>query len=556
MVIMSEYDLLFLGGSVVDGTGSPARRADVGVRGDRVERIADGIPADGARRVIEIAGKVVCPGFVDLHSHADLLFSLGGQDSVRLLEGRVRQGITTELVGNCGIGVAPVEGDYFPGLRFLTGFITPEGVEWSWRSVAGYLSRLESAGVPLNVGTLMGHGAVRISVMGMKGENPDEVQFKAMESRIRRGMEEGAFGLSFGLIYSPGQYATTAELIRLCRVVAASNGFACFHQRSGSRELLLEAVREIIEVGRESGAAVHHSHDHAQGEAAWGLLPEVIRMEEEAIREGLDLTQDVIPYPSVCTTMLAIYPSWALAEGVDVFLVKLRDSGLRRRMKSDIDSTVPSWPPWEPGKWSLNIVRDVGWGNIFVAHVNRSRNRRYLGLSLEDLARETGKDPFDAVSDLVLDEEGILTQMLFGISGDRNTEEPLKLLLRHPSRSLVTDAWDIGKGLPHPGAYGTYPRVLGKFVREEKLFSLEEAIRKMTSLPAARMGLVDRGVVREGGFADLVVIDPARVRDTGDYLHPRTFPEGIPQVVINGRVVVDEGKWIESTAGRVLRRSN
>jgi N-acyl-D-amino-acid deacylase len=552
---MEIFDLLFRGGKMIDGTGAPARHADVGIRADRIERIASSIPAAAAARVIDLHDRVLCPGFVDLHSHSDLLFSLGTPGSVRLLEGRVRQGITTELVGNCGIGVAPLVEESFPEIQFVTGFITPDGVDWEWRSIAGYLERLESIGVPLNVGTLIGHGAVRVAAMGMRQATATGSQLARMETLIGSGLDEGAFGLSFGLIYAPGQFADTDELVRLCGVVASRGGFACFHQRSGSRELLLDSVRELIEVGDRSGAPVHHSHDHAQGRAAWDLLPEVIAMEEAAAARGLDLTQDVIPYPSVCTTMLAIYPSWALSAGVPAFLDLLREPESRARMRGDIETTAPSWPPWEPGRWPLNIVRDVGWGNIHVAHVNRERNRRWVGMNLEELGRAVGQDPFEAVSDLVLDEEGILTQMLFGISGDRETEDPLKLLLRHPTRSFVTDAWDIGKGSPHPGAYGTCPRVLGRFVRDEAVIPLEEAIRKMTSLPAARMGLTDRGAVREGSKADLVVFDPDTVRDRSDYLNPRVFPEGIDHVVINGRVVVSGGDWLESDAGRVLRRS-
>lgn len=550
---MEPFDLLFRGGLVVDGTGSPPRRADVGLRGDRIERVAPDLPAGRARKILAMEGRILCPGFIDLHSHSDLLFALGGAAGTRLLEGRVRQGITTELVGNCGIGVAPLVEQSFPAIRFVTGFITPEGVGWEWRGIGEYLNRLESIGVPLNVGTLIGHGAVRLAAMGMRAGPPTGSQFLRMEEMIEAGLAEGAFGISFGLIYPPGLYADTDELVRLCRVAASRQRFACFHQRGGGRENLLHSVREIIEVGTRSGASVHHSHDHAQGRRAWDLLPRVIAMEEEAIDRGLDLTQDVIPYPSVCTTMLAIYPSWALAEGVQPFLAKLRDPACRKRMQRDMEQADASWPPWEPHRWALNIVRDVGWENIQIAHLNRPGNRRYIGMDLARLAGVTGKDPFTAISDLVLDEDGILTQMLFGISGDRENEEPLKLLLRHPTRSFVTDAWDIGSGSPHPGAYGTYPRVLGRFAREQKLFPVEEAIRKMTSLPAARMGLSDRGVVREGARADLVVFDPVTVRDRSDYLRPRTFPDGIEHVVINGQPVVSGGKWLESKAGRVLR---
>lgn len=553
---MPRFDLLFRGGSVADGTGAPARRADVGVLEDRIEAVRPDLPAAAARQVVEIPGRILCPGFIDLHSHSDLLFALPGPAGVKLLEGRVRQGITTELVGNCGIGVAPLVGESFPAIRHVTGFITPDGIEWTWRTVGEYLDRLERGAVPLNVGTLVGHAAVRVAAMGIGQAAPTEAQFRRMEALVAAGLDAGAFGISFGLIYAPGQFADTDELVRLCRVVARHGGFAAFHQRSGSRELLLDSVREIVEVGERSGAPVHHSHDHAQGRAAWDLLPETIALEESAVARGLDLTQDVIPYPSVCTTMLAIYPSWALAHGVDGFLRRLRNPEDRARMRRDLEGTAPSWPPWRPGHWPLNIVRDVGWENVHVAHVNRPRNRRFVGMNLVELGTAAGKDPFDAVSDLVLDEEGIVTQMLFGISGDRETEEPLKLLLRHASRSFVTDAWDIGKGSPHPGAYGAFPRVFRRFVREDPILTLEEAIRKMTSLPAARMGLADRGRIREGYRADLVVLDPETVRDRSDYLEPRAFPEGIEQVVINGRRVVADGEWRDSTAGRVLRRAS
>jgi len=299
---------------------------------------------------------------------------------------------------------------------------------------------------------------------------------------------------------------------------------------------------------------VHHSHEETVGPEAWKLVEGIIRREEQASREGVDFTSDVIPYTWVCTTMLAIYPPWALEGGVEHFLDRLRDPALRARMKREVGTVVPSWPPWTGDGWIMNLAREVGWERIHVGHVNSRANQGTVMKNLEELGRLRGKDPFEAVSDLMLEEEGIVTQLIFGISGDATDDTPLVPFLAHPGRSLVTDAWDIGKGSPHPGAYGAYPRVLGHYVMERRILTLEEAIRKMTSLPASRMGLARRGVVREGAFADLVVLEPRRVRERATCADPRVYPDGIEQVFVNGRGAVRDGRLTGEQAGRVLRR--
>jgi N-acyl-D-amino-acid deacylase len=546
-------DLILRSGEVVDGTGAPRFVADVALEGERIAAVAPRLTAP-ARRELDIAGRIIAPGFIDLHSHSDLLFTLPEAAQRSLLGGRLRQGITTELVGNCGYGPAPLAPEHLPLLQKVNGFITPDDVEWSWRSFAEYLATVEQRRPLLNMAALVSHGAVRVAAMGMKPDLPTPDEYQAMARLIRESMDQGAFGISYGLIYPPGQFARTEELVKTSAWAASVGGFAAFHQRGSGASTCLEAVEEIIEVGRRSGCPVHHSHEESVGPEAWGLVERVIRREEEARREGTELSMDVIPYTWVCTTMLAIYPPWALEGGVEEFLRRLKEPLLRERMKREVGSSVPAWPPWEGDGWIMNLVREVGWDRIHVGHVNSAANQGVLMKSLLELADVRGKEPFEAVSDLMLEEGGVVTQLIFGISGDAQTDLPLLPLLTHPDRAFVSDAWDIGKGSPHPGAYGAYPRVLGKYVLERKLLSLEEAIRKMTSLPALRLGFSSRGVLREGAIADLVVFDPETIRERATCANPRLYADGIEQVFVNGSQAVADGKLTGMQAGRVLRR--
>jgi N-acyl-D-amino-acid deacylase len=547
-------DLIIANGEVIDGSGGPPIRADVGVAGDRIAAIAPHLEA-GARIRIDAAGRVVAPGFIDLHSHSDLCLTLPLARQARLLEGRVRQGITTEVMGNCGIGCAPLGGANGAELRRICGFITPDGVDWSWGSIGSYLERVDSNGVLLNVATLVAHGAARARVIGARAGRPAPDEQAAIDAQVRAAVEEGAYGVSFGLIYPPGQFADTDELVSVARAAAAESGFAAFHQRGSSLETLEPAVREIIDVGRRSGAPVHHSHVETVGPRAWPGTEQVLRMHEAARRSGLDLSGDVIPYTAVCTTMLALYPPWSLDGGVSGFLERLREPGTRRRMKEEMAEAAPRWPPWEEaGRWTMNIARECGWDRIRLAHVDGAANKRYEQMTIAGIGRARGRDPFDALSDLLLEESGVATQLIFGISGDDRQDRDLVPLLQCPDLAFVTDAWEIGKGFPHPGAYGAFPRVLGHYVRERKLLALEEAIRRMTALPAARLGLADRGMVREGFRADLLVIDAGRVGARSSFGEPRLPAVGIDEVLINGVRVVEAGRFVPAPAGRVLRR--
>ena len=497
----------------------------------------------------------MAPGFIDLHSHSDLCFTLPLHDQARLLEGRVRQGITTELLGNCGIGCVPLSATTKSDVERVCGFITPEEVSWSWQTFASYLGHLETQGVLVNVASLVAHGPLRLMAMGARSGRPDTDEQRALDRLVSQAMEEGAYGVSFGLIYPPGQFADTDELVSVTRAAAAASGFAAFHQRGSSRDTLAHAVDELIEVGRRARAAVHHSHVETVGSRAWSGTPDILAAEERAVRDGIEMTADVIPYTAVCTTMLALYPPWSLDGGVAAFLERLRDPVLRARMKREVAETSPVWPPWAgEGRFTMNIARECGWDHIRLAHVDGSGNKGYEHLTIAAIGRRRGQDPFDALSDVLLEESGVATQLIFGVSGDETIDDPLLPLLRSPRLAVVSDAWEIGKGFPHPGAYGAFPRVLGHYVRERKLFGLEEAVRKMTSLPADRLGLRDRGRVMAGCKADLVLFDPLTVADQSTFTEPRRFAAGIDEVLVNGRRVVAGREFRPQAAGRVLRK--
>jgi N-acyl-D-aspartate/D-glutamate deacylase len=546
-------DLILANGQVIDGTGRPSFRADVGILGDRIIAVEPRIQSDAPR--IDAAGRIVAPGFIDLHSHSDLCFTLPLRDQARLLEGRVRQGITTELLGNCGIGCVPLLQTTRSDVERVCGFITPDGVDWSWGSFASYLERLEAQGVLVNVASLVAHGPLRLMAMGARAGRPGADEQRALDRLARQAVEEGAHGVSFGLIYPPGQFADTGELVAVAKAAAAGSGFVAFHQRGSSRDTLLQAVGELIEVGRRARVGVHHSHVETVGRRAWSGAPEVVASHEAAARDGIEITADVIPYTAVCTTMLALYPPWSLDGGVAWFLERLRDPAIRARMKQEMAESSPVWPPWEgEGRWTMNIARECGWDHIRLAHVDGVRNKVYEQQTIAAIGRSRSQDPFEALSDLLLEESGVATQLIFGISGDEATDEPLVPLLQSPGLAFVSDAWEIGKGFPHPGACGAFPRVLGHYVRERKVLGLEEAVRRMTSLPADRLGLSDRGRVRAGCRADLVLFDPRTVADRSTFADPRRFAAGIDEVLVNGRRLVAGREFRPQAAGRVLRR--
>jgi N-acyl-D-amino-acid deacylase len=407
--------------------------------------------------------------------------------------------------------------------------------------------------VLVNVGTLTGHGAIRAYVKGFSSGLMSPEEITKMKDILGRSFEEGSFGLSSGLIYAPGMFADTNEFIELGKVTEKYNRILTSHVR-GSSETDIDAEEELIQIGEKAGCRVHRSHYEAFGKENWDKIEITLQLDEEARRRGIDFAFDMFPYTAAMTMMIAIYPPWALDGGWPQFLRRAQDPVTRKKIEHDIETVVPSWPTWVPGSWPHNLVKAAGWENIYIGYIPSEKNKAYEGLNLVQLGEKVKKPPFEAITDLMIEENGAISQLIFGVSGDRENEEPIKAIIKHPLGGYATDAVDIGRGKPHPAAYGTYPRILGRYVREEKLVTLEDAIRRMTSFPANRLGIKDRGLIAEGYAADLVLFDPDRICDKATYENPRQFPEGIQYVIVNGQVLLEKGNLRIGRPGKVLRK--
>ncbi len=549
------FDLLIQNAAIIDGTGLPAYRADVGVTGNRITTIGE-LPAQfvqSAHRIINAQGLTLIPGIIDPHSHADLILPLAPAKQSALMRGKLAQGITTTIIGNCGLGCAPVASDAAEAmLRAINAWMTPAQVKWPWRTIGQYLDQLSSNGIPLNLATLAPHGPIRMSAMGLAKGAPSRAQLKKMCALTEQAMKDGALGLSTGLIYPPGMYSAPQELEALARVVADHGGIYTSHIR-GSSETLLPAVKELLDVARHTGVRVHHSHNEAVGREHWPKIDRVLKLEEQAEREGVRISFDMFPYTAAATMMIALYPPWALEGGVDQLLERLKDKATRERIRRDIERRKPSWPPWKENGWPHNLVKATGWEAIHIGYVESRKNKRYENRSLAELARLTGKSPFEAISDLIIEECGQISMLIFEVTGEYEERELLTRYARHRLSAFCTDAEDYGRGLPHPAAYGAFARILSKFVREDGALTLEEAVRKMTSYPAQIFGLENRGVIRPGAAADLVLLDPRRVQDKATFAQPRRLASGIRTVIINGKIAYQQGVRDESLCGTVIK---
>lgn len=548
-----QFDLLIENASVVDGTGQPAYSADIGVTADRIAAV--GSFHGRGRKRIDAAKLTVIPGIIDPHSHADLILPLDPAKQAQLMRCKLAQGVTTTIIGNCGLGCAPVANSEAEKiLRAVNSWMTPDQVEWRWRTLGDYLKRIENNGLPLNVASLTPHGPVRISAMGLSKGPPSRAQLKKMRSLVEQSMKDGALGLSTGLIYPPGMYSNAEELKDLAGIVSDYGGIYTSHIR-GSSETLIPAVQELLEVGRQTGVRVHHSHNEAVGRNHWEKIDRVLELEEHAERDGIRISFDMFPYTAAATMMIAIYPPWALEGGVDQLILRLKNIKTRARILRDIERKSPSWPPWTEHGWPHNLVKATGWDSITIGYVEGRKNRKFLNRSLGELGRLTGKSPFDAISDLIIEENGKVSMLIFEVTGERQQNNLLAKYATHRLGAFSTDAEDYGRGLPHPAAFGAFPRILSRLVRSQNLLTFEEAIRKMTSFPATIFGLKDRGTIRPGAFADLVILDPLKISDHATYKNPRRQATGIHSVIINGSVYLEEDEFIGGLNGKLIIRS-
>ena len=528
------YDLLIKNGRIVDGSGNPWFIADVGVKDGSITAI--GKIEDKADRVIDAEGLYVSPGFIDVHCQAD--FTVLDPDNPR--DFKLRQGITTECAGQCGESAAPINPDTLDLLKAYVAFESPvEGVlSWRWRTFDEYLRELENFDIPTNFVPMVGHGTVRIDAMGFENRPPTESELVRMKSTVREAMEAGAFGFTVGLAYAPGDYARNDEVIELAKVSAEHGGVFGTHMRDYS-DNIFESLEESFEVGREAKLPVVISHIGVQGEANVGKIGKVLDTIENAREEGLEVATDVFPL-AAGTTLRLLLPHWVSEGTLEGLFRRLRDPDERSRMKQAmVEETA-------------RLAADTAvcrWDGIRLARVLSEPNQRFQGLTISEISSRRGSDPETTVMDLILEESCQAT--MYRVF--KQTED-LAAAVVHPLTMIETDAMGFVEGNPSIGQYGSFPRVLGYYVREKNLIRLEEAVRKMTSYAAQTMGLRRKGMLREGADADITIFDLGTVKASLD--GNKSYPQGIEYVVVNGCVVVDAGAYHGAMAGRVVRRKD
>ncbi len=516
------FDLLINGGRIVDGSGQTWFRGSVGVTGDTVSVLRGDTSDVAAARVIDAADSVVCPGFIDMHSHSDLMLLSDPRH-----EAKLRQGVTTDALGMDGLSYAPTSQVRLEELLTYLAAVNgtpPAGVRWS--SVKEFLDLLDG-NAACNVVYFVPHAAIRVAAMGWADRLPNPAELARMQELARQGMRDGAFGFATGLTYPPGAYSDTDELVAVSEAIRDWGGFYMTHARYSLGDRLLDPFREAINIGQRSGVPVHISHYHNPVD---GMGERMTALVDEGRNAGVDVTYDQYPYAAASTVLHSLLPYWVHAGGPAALFQRIQQRSIRDEMG---DSVEPQW----------GLTLD----HYIFSHVGSERNKEWEGRSLTDLARYQNKRMVDAICDLLIEEN--LDVAFVARTGNQDN---IRAIAKHPAQMVGSDGLLTG-GQPNPRTYGTFPYVLGQFVREEGLLRLEEAVRKMTSIPAQRLGLPDRGIIRDGMKADLVIFDPARVEAKATFEQPKQYPEGIDYVIVNGRPVIDQGVHTGALPGRALR---
>ncbi|MGJ4845668.1 N-acyl-D-amino-acid deacylase family protein [Leifsonia sp. Le1] len=530
----SGASTLLRGGLVLDGSGSPGRVADVLLHGDRIAEVGRHLDAPGAR-IIDASGLAVAPGFIDMHAHSDLAVLT---DSAHLA--KVSQGVTTEVLGQDGLSYVPATDETMPILREqLAGWNgVPDGLDFSWRSVADYLAAVDARGTAANVAYLIPQGSVRMAVVGTENRRATPAELDGMRAIVAAGMRDGAFGLSSGLTYVPGMFADTAELAALCAVVAEHGGFYAPHQRSYGAGAL-DAYAEMVAIARDTGCALHLTHATMNFGVNRGRAADLVDLIDGAIADGVDLTIDTYPYLAGSTTLSALLPSWSAVGGPEATIARLADPAVRASVAHELDVLGTDGCHGVP----------VDWATIEISGVRDPALSAAVGRTIAAIAADQGVPPTEAYFDLLVADR-LGTSILQHVGDEQN----VRTMMRHPRHTGGSDGILVG-AQPHPRSWGTFPRYLGHYVREVGVLTLEDAIVHLSARPAARLGLTDRGRIAPGMVADLVLFDPATVTDRATYDDPRRQAEGIPWVFVAGRPVIADGRRTDETPGRALRKA-
>ncbi len=514
---------------IVDGTGAPWFRGDVAIKNDIIFDIGANLMHE-AVNVIDAEDMIIAPGFIDIHAHSD--FSL---PEIGLADSKILQGVTTDIGGNCGISPAPIKGDKLDLIKKYTGFLRDD-LSWEWTNFSEFLDNVEKSRPAINFASLVGHGTLRIAVMGFDDRKPTKPEMEEMKKMLREAMEDGAIGISTGLIYPPGCYADTDELSELVSEIAPYGGFYETHMRNEGDDVL-KSIDESAEVGKRANVPVQIAHHKVVGKKNWGKSDKTIEKIMQYRAEGIDLVIDQYPYTASSTTLTTIFPQWALVGGVDKLLERLNDKSIRSKLKAEVLD-------------SMNEDMQE-FSDILIASVRTEKNKKYEGMTVAKAAEDNQMEPVEFAFDLIIEEEAGVAAVTFGMD-----EDDVRYILANPFTMVGSDgsamSLDI-PGKPHPRTFGTFTKVLEKYALEENLISIEEAIRKMTSLPASRLKLANRGMIRPGFKADLVMISPKDLKTYADYANPQQAPSGIVKVWVNGQLAVDDSKLTGVRAGQVIR---
>lgn len=523
-----EFDLVVRNGRIIDGSGNPWFHGDVAIKKNKIVKV--GRFTGSGKREIDAAGRLVTPGFIDMHSHSDLSLLRDGN-----AQGKVRQGVTTEILGESG-SAAPrcPKPDAKPSTD-------PNALKLDWTDFKGYFKRLKNDKTSVNVATFVGMGDVRACAMGEDDRAPTPEEMAKMQRYVEEAMKQGAMGLSAGLIYEPNSFAKTEEIVELAKVASRYGGIYAVHMRSEGLKIL-EAIQETVRIGEEAKLPVHIMHFKVSGKNSWGKIGEAIAAVNAARARGVEVTADQYPYIASSTGLTARLPDWALDGGTQKLLARLRDPAERERIRA---ATAESM---------MRSGND--WKMAVIARMRTDKNKQWEGKSIADVALALNKPEFDTVADLLIEEGGGIGMVYFAMH-----EDDVKLAMQQPWVSVGSDgsalntdpASPLSSGKPHPRSYGTFPRVLARYVREAPVISLENAIRKMTSLAAQQMGIQDRGLLRKEMKADVLIFDENKVIDKATFENPHQYAEGIDFVIVNGKVVIDQGNHTGERPGVVIK---
>jgi N-acyl-D-amino-acid deacylase len=520
-------DLVINNGFVYDGAGNPYSKVNIGVEKGKITELSP-VKLEDSKRIVNAEGLAVSPGFIDVHTHSDYGILVNPT-----ADNKVFQGITTNVIGNCGSSAGPLKGAAIDAARKN---LEPYGLEPEWSSIGEYFDHLERQGTSVNIASYVGHSTVRIGAMGFEDRKPTNPELETMKELTARSMEQGAFGLSTVLALPPGSYAETSEIMELCRVVSQHGGIYAPHMR-GEDERLEEALAETIKISTETGVPSHIAHHKCVGEKNWGKVKNTVKIIEYARARGIDITFDMYPYAASHNYLKTAIPQWAHSEGDDRLLERISNPETRGKILSDMREMFPE---------------DEFARTTYIADC--PSNRELEGKKIFEIARSRGTSPYDATLDILTENSTSIRA-----SFHRQNEDDVRMVIASPFSMICSDYGivppeSISRGRSHPRAYGSFPKIIGRYAREEVLFTVQEALRKMTSAPANRLGIMDRGLIKEGMWADVVIFDTNRIIDNATYEEPNLLPTGIEYVIVNGEITLEYGKHTQKLGGKIIRR--